>query len=65
MLKNQRNASNLFEKKMQTQDDNFELEMSKRFTTKERTEMKLTQLDNYCLFIASPSMTLFILEQYT
>ena len=25
MLKNQRNASNLFEKKMQTQDDNFEL----------------------------------------
>ena len=35
------------------EEDNFELELSKKFTTKERTEMKLCQLDNYCIFITS------------
>ena len=34
-------------------DDNFELELSKSLTLKERNVMKLCQLDNYCIFIAS------------
>jgi hypothetical protein len=34
-------------------DEEFTNELSKIFTTKERSTMKLTKLDNYCLFIAS------------
>ena len=33
--------------------DNFDLELSKKFSTNEITKMKLCQLDNYCIFIAS------------
>ena len=34
-------------------EESIEEEIKKRFTTKERTQMKLCKLDNYCLFIAS------------
>ena len=35
------------------EEEEFGLELIKRFTTKERSEMKLSNLDNYCIFIAS------------
>ena len=34
-------------------EETFYQQITLRFTTKERSQMKLTQLDNYCLFIAS------------
>ena len=34
-------------------EEMFNGELSKRFTTKQREEMKLFSLDNYCIFIAS------------
>ena len=37
---------------MMTEED-ITKEIMKRFSTQERTEMKLCRLDNYCLFIAS------------
>ena len=35
------------------EEDNFEKELSKKFSIKERSSMKLCLLDNYCVFIAS------------
>ena len=34
-------------------EETFYEEMTKKFSTKERSQMKLYSLDNYCLFIAS------------
>ena len=34
-------------------EDEFTKEVAKKFNTKERSQMKLCKLDNYCLFIAS------------
>ena len=36
-----------------TKEEIFNLELGKRFTTKQRSEMKMCKLDNYCLFITS------------
>ena len=34
-------------------EDHFNNQLSLKFTTKQRTEMKLCKLDNYCLFLSS------------
>ena len=34
-------------------EDEFIKELANKFTTKQRTQMKMCKLDNYCLFIAS------------
>ena len=39
--------------KILSTEEEFNNELVKKFSTKERKTMKLTQLDNYCLFIAS------------
>ena len=38
---------------MESTEDNFELELSKKFTFEQRKAMNLSSLDNYCIFIAS------------
>ena len=44
----------LFEiKEKVNREEIFQEEIVKRFSTSERSEMKLYQLDNYCLFISS------------
>ena len=53
MLRQQKKKEIEIDKKKLIDEQEFNNELIRQFTTKERTQLKLCQLNNYCIFIAS------------